>query len=168
MGNRTVTAVVGLGSNVGRRLDFLRRATRSLRGTSGVRVRRCSPVYETSPVGPRQRKFLNAVVVLRTSLSPDSLLKTLKRIERELGRRRRRRWGPREIDLDLLFFGALRKRTKSLTVPHPRWMARKFVLRPLSDVAPRFRDPVSGRPIKAFFRELTDPSQRIRLYRVPV
>ncbi|MBK8575312.1 MAG: 2-amino-4-hydroxy-6-hydroxymethyldihydropteridine diphosphokinase [Elusimicrobia bacterium] len=152
---------VGVGSNVGRRLVFLRRATRALEQIPGVSVRRASPVYETSPVGPRQRDFLNAVVELRSSLGPMPLLQRMKEIERALGRRRRRRWGPREIDLDLIFFGHRRCRG-TLQLPHPRWKKRKFVVWPLADIAPAFASAAHVR------QKLTDSDQSIKLYLRPL
>lgn len=152
---------VGAGSNVGRRLIFLRRATRALSCLPGVKIVRSSPVYETSPVGPRQRDFLNAVLELRSSMGPEELLQQMKTIENALGRRRRRRWGPREIDLDLLFYGE-RRRRGSLQLPHPRWKERKFVVWPLSDIAPSF-----GR-VAEVRHKLTDPDQSIRLYPRPL
>lgn len=152
---------VGVGSNVGRRLIFLRRAARALAQLPGVKVVRSSPVYETSPVGPRQRNFLNAVIELRSSSGPHELLRQMKAIEKVLGRRRGRRWGPREIDLDLLFFGDRRCRG-ALTLPHPRWKARKFVVWPLADIAAAF-----GR-VAQVREKLTDPDQSIKLYPRPL
>jgi 2-amino-4-hydroxy-6-hydroxymethyldihydropteridine diphosphokinase len=152
---------VGVGSNVGRRLIFLRRAARALSRLPGVKIICASPVYETSPVGPRQRNFLNAVLELRSSLEPEELLRQMKGIENVLGRRRRQRWGPREIDLDLIFFGSQRCRG-ALTLPHPRWKERKFVVWPLADIAPSF-----GRVAEAR-QKLTDPDQSIKLYRRPL
>jgi 2-amino-4-hydroxy-6-hydroxymethyldihydropteridine diphosphokinase len=158
---------VGVGSNVGRRLVFLRRAVRALGNIPGVKVFRVSPVYETSPVGPRQRHFLNAVVELRSLMGPADLLGQMKKIEGLLGRRRRKRWGPREIDLDLIFFGVRRHR-EELLLPHPRWKERKFVVWPLADIAPRFKDVVSGRSMGYYRRKLTDPDQSIKLYPRPL
>lgn len=156
---------LGLGSNVGRRAERLRRAVARLGRLPGTRLGRVSPVYESSPVGPRQRWFLNAVARIETTLDPLRLLLHLKGIERDLGRRRRRRWGPREIDVDILFYGRRRRKGRRLELPHPRWRERKFVLWPLADIAPRFRDPADGRTVAALRRKLTDPDQRIRLYK---
>lgn len=156
---------IGLGSNVGNRLAHLQKAVEALNRLPGTRVLGKSPVYETAPVGPRQRDFLNAVAELRSDLTPDLLLDALKKIEKKGGRRKRRRWGPREIDLDLLHFGRRRCRSAALTLPHPRWRERRFVLAPLAALAPRWKDPQSGQTAAALNRKLTDPSQRIRLYK---
>jgi 2-amino-4-hydroxy-6-hydroxymethyldihydropteridine diphosphokinase len=158
-------AFIGLGSNVGRRLHFLRAAVRNLAGLSGTRLVKLSPVYETSAVGPRQRHFLNAVAEIRTNLGPQDLLRDLKALEERLGRCSRQRWGPREIDLDVLLYGRLRKKTVGLVLPHPRLWERRFALQPLADLAPRHKDPVTGRSVARRLRELTAPGQIVRLYR---
>jgi 2-amino-4-hydroxy-6-hydroxymethyldihydropteridine diphosphokinase len=158
---------VGVGSNVGRRLLFLRQAVRALGEIPGVQVKNVSPVYETSPVGPDQRNFLNAVLELRSSLSPVAMLRCMKEIEGKLGRRERQHWGPREIDLDLIFFGE-RCHRGELHLPHPRWKERKFVVWPLADIAPRFVDVVSGRSVADIRRKLTDQDQSIKLYPRPL
>src|SRR5947208_16761197 len=114
-----VRAFVGVGSNLGDRLENLRSAVRALSGTPGVRVVRSSSVYETSPVGgPEQGDFLNAVVEISTELEPHALLEALQRIENELGRVRAERFGPRTIDLDLLLYGDEEIDDPDLTVPH--------------------------------------------------
>lgn len=156
---------IGLGSNVGNRLAHLRKAVEALNRLPGIRVVGKSPVYETAPVGPRQRDFLNAVAELRSDLAPGVLLASLKGIEKKMGRRVRRRWGPREIDLDLLHFGRRRRRSAALALPHPRWRERRFVLAPLAALAPRWKDPETGQTAAALSRKLTDPGQRIRLYK---
>lgn len=127
---------VGLGSNVGDRLANLRAAVTALARTDGIEVARTSSVYETDPVGPPQPDFLNAVVEVETSLGPAELLQTLKAIERELGRTPSERWGPREIDLDLLLYGDASSSSDELTVPHPEISRRAFVLVPLAEIAP--------------------------------
>lgn len=154
---------LGLGSNVGRRGDRLRRAARAIAGLPGTRVRRASSVYETSPVGPRQADYLNAVLEIATALGPRELLRALKALERRLGRRPRGRWRPREIDLDIVFYGRRRVHAPGLVVPHPRWKERRFVVDPLAEIAPRFRDPETGRTVAAIRAKLTAPDQRIKL-----
>jgi 2-amino-4-hydroxy-6-hydroxymethyldihydropteridine diphosphokinase len=151
---------IALGSNLGDRLYHLRRAVRSLQATDGVRVVRCSPVYETKPEGglPRQRDYLNGVVRIRTQKTPDELLIVLKGIEKKFGRRVSKKRGlPRPIDLDIIFFGKRVLRDQALILPHPRFRRRVFVLRPLADIAPRWRDPVTGKTAVDLLRRLKDP-----------
>lgn len=157
-------AYLGLGSNVGNRGRNLKRAVESLSQSSGVRIRKISRVYETSPIGPRQRKFLNAAAEIETNLGSRGLLSLLKRLEAGLGRKKMVRWGPREIDLDILFYGNERKRSEFLTLPHPRYAQRKFVLKPLLDLAPGLKPPGEKRTIRRIFSQLTDPAQRVKLH----
>jgi 2-amino-4-hydroxy-6-hydroxymethyldihydropteridine diphosphokinase len=130
-------AFVGLGSNVGDRFANLRRAVSALAATEGVTVVRASSVYDTDPVGDvAQSDFLNAVLEIDTGLSPRELLDLFKAIEEAGGRIPRTRWGPREIDLDLLTYGRERIDEPGLRVPHPEMGKRPFVLIPLGDVLP--------------------------------
>src|SRR3989344_1868179 len=118
---------IGMGSNIGNRRKNIERALGLLQ-ESGVIVKKKSSFYETSPVGHKQRNFLNAAAQCRTKLSPQKLIRLVHTIERRLGRIKTEKWGPRTIDLDILFFGTRRIRSKDLTVPHPRFAERKFVL----------------------------------------
>ncbi len=127
--------VIALGSNLGDREANLRASLRALED-EGVRVTRRSSVWETAPVPADQPAFLNAVVAAETWLLPGELLQLLKRIEHQLGRRPERRWGPRPIDLDILFYGNERIETTDLTVPHISIIERSFVLAPLAEVVP--------------------------------
>jgi len=131
-------AFVALGSNLGERGAHLRGALEALRATPGVRVLHATDPIETEPVGgpPGQRRFLNAVVELETTLAARALLGELLRIERTAGRVRAQRNGPRTLDLDLLFYGEERIDEPGLIVPHPRLEERVFVLRPLAQLAP--------------------------------
>ncbi len=141
-----VTVTVGLGSNLGDRLLQLSLAREVLRHT--LDHIRCSPIYETAPWGVLdQPPFLNAVCQGTTTLQPDSLLNLLKQTEQQLGRVAARRWGPRAIDLDLLFYDELLLNTPTLTVPHPRLHERAFVLVPLADLAPTLVHPRMGATI---------------------
>lgn len=129
-----MTAVyIALGSNLGDRLANLRAAVAAL-DERGIAVTARSSVWETPPVPVDQPPFLNAAVAVETSLEPAALLRELKAIEHALGRRTGPRWGPRPIDLDILFYGDERFETPELTVPHPRIAERAFVLAPLSDI----------------------------------
>jgi 2-amino-4-hydroxy-6-hydroxymethyldihydropteridine diphosphokinase len=135
-------AVVGLGSNLGDRRATLARAALSLETVGQVVAR--SALYETEPVGPPQPRYLNAAVLLRTELAAERLLEALLAVEAKLGRVRRERWGPRVLDLDILWVDGAVVRTPALTVPHPSLRERPFALRPLLDVAPSARDPADG------------------------
>jgi 2-amino-4-hydroxy-6-hydroxymethyldihydropteridine diphosphokinase len=137
-------AVVGLGSNVGDRAAHLRAAVVAIGRIAVLEAR--SGVYETAPVGgPPQGDFLNAAVRVSTTLSPLALLDELLRIERALGRVRRERWGPRVIDLDVLWIEGTVVDDPRLVVPHPRLRERAFALVPLLEVAPGAVDPQTGR-----------------------
>jgi 2-amino-4-hydroxy-6-hydroxymethyldihydropteridine diphosphokinase len=141
--------LVALGSNVGDRLDHLRAAVAELQ--AAVRIVGASGIYETAPMYVAdQAPFYNAALRARTDLAPLALLALLKRIEVSVGRNVRPRNGPREIDLDLVGYGALAYRFSAgsmvrLQIPHPRTPERRFVLQPLSDVAPEFNLPGLGR-----------------------
>ena len=132
-GTVAVTAVaIALGSNLGDRLANLRAAVQRL-GDEHITVTARSSVWETSPIPPDQPSFLNAVVMAESLLSPEDVLAALERIEHALGRRPERRWGPRPLDLDILFYGEESVRTPALVIPHPAIAERAFVLAPLSE-----------------------------------
>lgn len=136
-----VQAFVGLGSNLGDREGQIRRAIQILASSPGVSDVQVSSLYETAPVGYlEQPPFLNAAVGFRTTLGPIQLLLLLKQIEQRIGRTPTFRWGPREIDLDLLLYGNQRIERRGLSVPHPAMYERAFVLVPLSEIAPEHRD----------------------------
>lgn len=132
--NRTA-AYLGLGSNVGDRERNLAEALRRLNASVHTAVTDVAPVYETDPVGlTDQPRFLNTVCRIETALAADELLSVCLAIERELGRVRTVRWGPRTIDIDLLLYGNQEKDEPQLTIPHPRLTERAFVLIPLLDI----------------------------------
>jgi len=134
-------AYVGVGSNLGDREATIRAAISALSGVVAV-----SELRETEPVGvTEQPAFLNGAVALETELSPRQLLAALLAIERELGRERRERWGPRTIDLDLLLYGGETVDEPGLTVPHPRLHERRFALEPLVELDPELLIPGRGR-----------------------
>jgi 3-oxoacyl-[acyl-carrier protein] reductase len=155
-------AYIALGSNLGDREDYLRRALTALRQTEDIEVMRVSPVYETRPVGgpAGQGPYLNAVAEVRTSRGLHDLFAVLLNIEQQLGRVRQEKDGPRTIDLDLLLYGALVHEDAQLTVPHPRLHERSFVLQPLAQLVPGLLHPVLKRRIADLLAEL----QGLRLH----
>ncbi len=143
MGGVAVPVAVALGSNLGDREAHLAYACRRLAGALAGLT--CSTLIDTEPVGVGpQPRFLNGAAVGRTSLAPRALLDELLAIERERGRERPAPGAPRTLDLDLILYGGMVINEPGLTVPHPRFRARRFVLAPLAEVAPAWRDPVTG------------------------
>ncbi len=143
-----VVAYLGLGSNLGDREGYLRRAVELLGQEAGIEVERVSSIYETEPVGfTDQPRFLNQVVEVKTTLDPAALLARALAVEAALGRVRGERWGPRVIDVDLLVYGDAVVREPGLEVPHPRLAERAFVLVPLAELAPDLRLP-GGEPVR--------------------
>jgi 2-amino-4-hydroxy-6-hydroxymethyldihydropteridine diphosphokinase len=150
-------AYIGFGSNIGDRLKHIQNAIHALSKTEGITLQEISSVYKTDPVGyETQEPFLNGVAAIQTNLSPLSLLRTLKDIEIAVGRQHRIRWGPREIDLDLLIYGDLRLQTEKLVVPHPAMHLRGFVLVPLAEIAPDLVHPVFQETIETLLEHLED------------
>lgn len=136
-------AYIGIGSNLGDRLSFFKRAIELLAVSPDIKVEIVSSLYETQPIGFKdQPLFLNAVIKLSTELSPKELFSLMQSVEKNLGRERRERWGPRTIDLDLLLYDDIVLMDQGLTVPHPRLTERMFVLVPLSEIAPDLVHPV--------------------------
>jgi 2-amino-4-hydroxy-6-hydroxymethyldihydropteridine diphosphokinase len=145
--------VVGLGSNQGQSLDLLRSAVARL-GELGV-VSAVSELYLTDPVGgPKQGRYLNAAVRWRRRGTPIELLRALRNVESAHGRQRGERWGPRTLDLDLLWIAGVRCSQVCLQVPHPRLTERAFALAPLIDVAPEAVDPETGESYSRRLREI--------------
>ena len=151
-------AAIGLGSNLGDRAGRIAVAVGAL-GEFGS-LYRMSSLYETAPIGgPEQGPFLNAVAVVDTELPARTLLERCLQIERESGRERRERWGPRTIDLDILLYGDEEIDEPGLTVPHPRMTERRFVLEPLLEAWPDAKLP-DGTPLEGFRRAVAD--QKVR------
>jgi 2-amino-4-hydroxy-6-hydroxymethyldihydropteridine diphosphokinase len=139
-------AYVGLGANLGPREETIRRAVELLERTPGVDVVAVSELRETDPVGVvDQPRFLNGAVALETTLAARELLDLLLDVERELGRVRTERWGPRVVDLDLLLYGDETLDAPGLRVPHPRLHERRFALEPLAELDPELEIPGRGR-----------------------
>lgn len=170
-------ALVAVGANLGDRLATMRSAVAMLAATEGVRMLAQSSVYDTAPVGPPdQPRYLNAAVAVASRLCPRSLLGALLRIESELGRTRSEsRWTARTIDLDLILYGDLvlsggdelgrgaGSGGAALVLPHPRFRERAFVLLPLSEIAGRVHDPVTGERLDSLLRACPGRSDAVRV-----
>ena len=144
---------IALGSNIGDREGSLRAAIAAL--APFIRHLRVSTFHETAPVGVgSQPTFLNAAAVGETSLTPRALLDTLLAVEQSLGRERPFPGAPRTLDLDLILYDGAVLDVPELTVPHPRFRERRFVLEPLAEIAPDWRDPVTGRTVEELLRGL--------------
>jgi 2-amino-4-hydroxy-6-hydroxymethyldihydropteridine diphosphokinase len=142
------TIYLGLGSNVGDRLTYLVKAVLALRKLERTTLSHWSGVYETEPVGVKEQDdFLNMAVEAATDLNPGELYHHLKEIEMQLGRKEQQRWGPREIDIDLLLYGDRIIKNEILIIPHPEMHLRKFVLIPVHELAPEAVHPVFHRTI---------------------
>ncbi|MCC7163644.1 MAG: 2-amino-4-hydroxy-6-hydroxymethyldihydropteridine diphosphokinase [Anaerolineae bacterium] len=153
---------LALGTNLGDRMQNLQEAIRRI--GAAVRVSEMSSVYETEPWGvASQPQFLNLVVAGETELEPTALLETLKRIEKDMGRRDEVRYGPRVIDLDILFYDDQLIRNPNLEIPHPRLAQRRFVLVPLAEIAPRLVHPRLNRTIQDLLAQLADTDD-VRLF----
>lgn len=159
-------AYLGLGSNLGDRLELLQRARALLEATGGILVSASSPLYQTTPVGgpEGQRDYLNAVLRIQTCLGPRALLERCLEIEALLGRTRQVRWDARSLDLDLLLFGQTILAEPGLELPHPRMHLRRFVLAPLADLAPDLPHPLLGRTISTLLEECPQEGQEIQPY----
>jgi 2-amino-4-hydroxy-6-hydroxymethyldihydropteridine diphosphokinase len=150
-------AVLSLGSNLGNRLETLQGAIDALEDTPGVRVKAVSPVYETEPWGVApgsQPTYFNAVVVLKTTLPPSSLLERAQAVEEAFHRVRSERWGPRTIDVDIVSYADEVSDDPVLTLPHPRAHERAFVLAPWHDVEPEAQLPGRG-PVARLLADVT-------------
>lgn len=133
-------AIIGIGGNLGARRAIFSCAEALLASASGCTVFARSKLYESAPIGPPQPDYLNAAFAVDWEDDPSSLFRLLLSVEQRLGRERRERWGPRTLDLDLLYWSEGAVRTDELTVPHAELLHRSFALAPLLDVAPELSD----------------------------
>jgi 2-amino-4-hydroxy-6-hydroxymethyldihydropteridine diphosphokinase len=161
-------AYIGIGSNLGDRIDQCQQAIRAIPGIPGVKAMLVSSLYETAPVPPASGgSFVNGVVSVETTLPPEKLLRELLRIEQEMGRAPARAPGEdRNIDLDLLLVGSQVLERPEFVLPHPRLHQRRFVLVPLCELAPDLLHPVLGITMGVLLERLDDPSPVRLLARV--
>jgi 2-amino-4-hydroxy-6-hydroxymethyldihydropteridine diphosphokinase len=157
-------AFIGIGTNLGDRVANYREAIQRISALPGTRVVRQSSIYETEPVGEVKGPFLNGVIEVETEVAPDALMRRMLGIERVMGRKRirgrkpaRGKYRPRIIDLDLLFFDNEIIDTRTLKVPHPRLHERRFVLAPMSELAPALIHPKLNLSISEMLAALKSP-----------
>lgn len=161
--NRQTNCFLSLGSNLGDNESLLNEAVRHLQ-KQDCRIIRISGFYKTKAWGKTdQPDFLNAVVEISTGLPADELMSRILQIETEMGRKRQEKWGPRTIDIDILFYGNQIIESEKLIIPHPQLHLRRFVLVPLNELAPDFLHPLFLRPIHQLLQECTDISEPILL-----
>jgi 2-amino-4-hydroxy-6-hydroxymethyldihydropteridine diphosphokinase len=148
---------IGLGSNLGEAGKNLNKALEELKRDSKITLIKVSSFYETEPMGVKdQAKFINAVCEIDTTYTLHELFRFLKNTELEMGRKKAVRYGPRVIDLDILFFGGLVYQDANITVPHPRIKGRSFVLHPMEEIAPDFLHPFTGESVYLIKSNLKD------------
>lgn len=156
-----IKVFLALGSNVGKSQQYIQKGIQLL--AEKIREIKSTQVYTSKAVGyTDQPDFLNTVIMGETDLSPQDLLKFIKGIEKKVGRVERFRWGPREIDIDIIFYGKEIVNKPGLHIPHPRFSERDFVLKPLCDLDPDFIDPVSKQTIKELYTQLPASKHSIK------
>ncbi|HXG31620.1 MAG TPA: 2-amino-4-hydroxy-6-hydroxymethyldihydropteridine diphosphokinase [Thermodesulfobacteriota bacterium] len=155
-------AFIGIGSNLGNRVENCLNAIKEIGSLTDILA--VSSLYETEPVGREdQPDFINCVIKVETGLSPSDLLISLKYVEEKLGGRRGERWGPRVIDLDVIFYDDLVIETDWLTLPHPRAHLRRFVLLPLCEIAPDLVHPTLKVSVSGLLDGLKDKKRVSRI-----
>lgn len=156
------TAYICAGSNIGDRVGYLQQANMLLKDTPGITVLDISSIYETEPVGYKDQEwFANAVIKIETDLEPHDLLTECMRIEKQLGRDRsiEERWGPRTLDLDILFYDDRIIAEADLRIPHPRMHERAYALVPMLELDPDFVHPILGKTVVDLHNELEEPEE---------
>jgi 2-amino-4-hydroxy-6-hydroxymethyldihydropteridine diphosphokinase len=150
---------VGIGSNLENRLKNIEDAIENIK-LKGLKILKRSPVYETSPYGLKEQPdFLNCVIEIETTESAQETFNILQQIEKKMGRVKALRWGPRIIDLDILFYDNIILNTPELKIPHPDMQNRFFVLKPFSDIAPFLVHPIFKKTIKELLKEFEKPEK---------
>ncbi len=155
---------IGIGSNLGDSLQNCRQGIAWVAAGPGNRLLRCSPFYSTEPLGEKnQNWFINAAAAMETHMPPRSYLDFLLSIEKRMGRERKEPWGPRVIDLDLLFYGEEMIDEEGMKIPHPRLQERRFVLVPLHDIAPDWVHPRLHKTVSQMLAELKEGGKVVPL-----
>lgn len=155
---------IGVGSNVGNKKENFLEALLRVAKLPDTRITKESSLYETEPIGDAKEWYVNGAIEIETKFKPEMLLKKFKNIERAMGRKKvKKRWGARIIDLDILLYDAAIVKKKSLRIPHPEMPNRKFVLLPLSEIAPQVIHPELGVTISELLINVKD-DKKIHLY----
>ncbi|HEX9454079.1 MAG TPA: 2-amino-4-hydroxy-6-hydroxymethyldihydropteridine diphosphokinase [Candidatus Binatia bacterium] len=155
---------IGIGSNVGNKRDNFFEAVARLAKLPDTKVIKESSLYESEPLGDAKEWYINGAVEIETKFKPEMLLEKFKNIERAMGRKKvKKRWGARIIDLDILLYDSAVVKKKNLRIPHPEMTSRKFVLIPLSEIAPQVVHPELGVTISELLFKLKD-DKKIHLY----
>ncbi len=158
------SVIIGLGSNIGDKGGNLKEAIERIATFRGTTIEKVSSFYKTDPVGYLEQDwFVNAVVKVLTNMAPPEMLHALLEIESVLGRVRDKRWGPRIIDIDILFFGNEIITQNHLIIPHRQLHRRKFVLKPLKEIAPGFIHPVFKKSVLDLYEELESDEKVIKI-----
>lgn len=148
---------IGIGSNIGDKLNHCEKAISEILKINGHKLLAKSSFFKTQPIGfPSQDWFVNGIIKIETDLEPLELLQALKLIESQMGRKETFRWGPRIIDLDILFFGNIEISTEELQIPHPLLQDRQFVLTPLAEIDPDFIHPVLKKSVRELLENLKE------------
>ena len=156
---------IGIGSNVGDRKENFLEALNRMTKLPDTKIIKESSLYESEPLGNGKQWYVNGAIQIETRFKPETLLLKFKNIERAMGRKKvKKRWGSRIIDLDILLYDGLILKKKSLRIPHPEMQNRRFVLLPLSEIAPQVIHPELGATISELLINVTD-DKKVHLYR---
>jgi 2-amino-4-hydroxy-6-hydroxymethyldihydropteridine diphosphokinase len=153
-------AYIGLGSNLGDKKSNIQKVIDIIREKKILKEIKVSSLFLTEPVGKKEQPdFLNLVIKGKTELGPFELLSSLLEIENNLGRKRKEKWGPRQIDLDILFYGDIILNQENLVIPHPELPNRRFVLVPLMELSPDLKHPLLNKNIRQLLKDTKDQSK---------
>lgn len=159
------TVFLSLGSNIGDRLNAIKKAASLILAEERINPAGQGGYYETEPQGKKDQPwFLNTAMAIRTEMPPDVLLRFLKGVENELGRLKAEKDGPRVIDIDVIFYGGEKINAPGLIIPHARAAERRFVMAPLADIAPDFVHPSIGKTVKELLENIPEEGQTVRLF----
>jgi 2-amino-4-hydroxy-6-hydroxymethyldihydropteridine diphosphokinase len=159
------SAYLGLGSNIGDRYAFIKKAIVKIKSNKRIKVIHCSSIFETEPWGLKeQREFLNCVIKIETDIPPVELVNEMKEIETKLGRKKKEMWGEREIDIDVLFYDDIVYSDEEISIPHMELHNRRFVLVPMCEIAPDYVHPAFDMRIIELL-DITPDKSVVKIYK---